>query len=134
MKTLHDLHPHLVDFWDSDGRVSGIGEQALQVNCDELRRLVELPQDVMLLCILPDLPPRLAGYDSLPREWIPYPRPGISKQRTCYVHISHRFCFRDAQNGIPLTIEALDPFLARYRDLLQMELAHALEIQEANRA
>lgn len=151
MKTLSDLHPHLVgnSLWGEDGRLSGMGEQALSVKAEQLRRLHELPEDVDILGILPALPnqPKLRAFhdfpdmvevynyqDHLPREWVPYPQRVLAKERLLYLHIAHRYCFRGVHNGVPLCIEGFEEFLERYSKLAEDEQKFICEIKEANQA
>jgi hypothetical protein len=117
-------------------KIGGMGEQAIRVQFYELRRIDDLPEEVQIVGILPELPdsPEVAYvdcgagrghrpvlvYDSmrsppLPADWIPHRRPKSIENRCLYVHVQHRYCFRGAEDGAPLTIEDLEDFLKRFK-------------------
>jgi hypothetical protein len=117
-------------------KIGGMGEQAIRVYPDELRRLNELPEDVRIVGVLPELPARaetgtidfgpgrgprpvaISDYmQQLPAEWVPHPKRSTTEPRCLYIHVRHRFCFRGTEYGAPLTIEGLDDFLKRYWQL-----------------
>jgi hypothetical protein len=123
-------------------KIGGMGEQAIQVAHFELRRIAELPADVEILAVLPELPkdPPIAyvdragrpgegvavlehrWYEALPAEWVPHPRPSSTIVGRClYIHVRHRFCFRGAEDGAPLAVEGLDDFLGRFDGLRRQE-------------
>ena len=119
-----------------------MGEQALRVQFYELRRLHELPEDVQIVGILPELPdsPEVAYvdcglrkgprpvlvYDSmdsppLPPEWVPHKRAPAINSRCLYVHIQHRYCVRGAELGAPLMVDTFDEFLKRFASIAATE-------------
>lgn len=124
-------------------KIGGMGEQALRIYPNELRRLHEIPEEVDILKILPEIPVAPATvhvdragqpgygasvreyrwYDELPREWVPHPHQKITSTRCLYIHIQHRYCFRGPEQGQVLTIENLDAFLKRFDELRRQEEA-----------
>lgn len=122
-------------------KIGGMGEQALRIYPDELRRLHEIPEEVDILKVLPEIPTAPATvhvdragqlgygasvreyrwYDELPREWIPHPKQGVIYARCLYIHIQHRYCFRGTEHGQVLTIERLDDFLKKFKELRRQE-------------
>lgn len=123
-------------------KIGGMGEQAIRVQFYELRRLSELPEEVQIGGILPELPnpPEVVWVDGgfgkgsrpvlvhdsmrsppLPSDWVPHPRPSAVEGRCLYVHVQHRYCNREAENGAPLFIEDLDEFLRRFKGLAEHE-------------
>ncbi len=123
-------------------KIGGMGEEALRVEYWELRRLHELPAEVQIVEILPDLPAHSkcvyvdggAGVGPapvemferrLPPEWIPHPLPlEPLKYRAVYLHIQHRYCLR-VPAGAALSYGSLDGFLRRYAGIEADERAAA---------
>jgi hypothetical protein len=124
-------------------KIGGMGEQAIRVQFWNLRRIHELPEEVQVLAVLPDLPQRprtmtvdhagQPGYggnvleycwdEYLPADWIPHRRPSTFNARCLYVHVQHRYCFRGTEQGAPLIIEDLDDFLKRFRQIAEDEVS-----------
>lgn len=125
-------------------KIGGMGEQAIRVEFWQLRQLHTLPEEVHIVGILPELPnsPEVAYvdcgaskgprpvlvYDSmrsppLPADWVPHLRPKTIENRCLYVHVTHRYCFRGAEQGAPLMIEDFDDFLKRFKVIAEDEAA-----------
>jgi hypothetical protein len=118
-------------------KIGGMGEQAIRVQHWELRLLSTLPEEVQIISILPELPdsPEVAFVDCgagllvydkmrsppLPSDWVPHPHPKPIVNRCLYVHIQHRYCFRGAEHGAPLTVENLTDFIARFESIKEYE-------------
>lgn len=97
----------------------GYGFEVLRFDDDDIREIVKLPQDVRVICALPDLAHR-HGPDC-PAEWhAPGPR-----LRTIYLLICHRYCTR-VSPGAPYMHTKLDEFMSRYY-ALQVEEKRPLE-------
>jgi hypothetical protein len=103
-------------------KIGGTGEQAIRVQVYELRRLNELPEEVQILGVLPELSRDRSAYELQP-DWVPHPRPKPLEARCLYVHVQHRYCFRGTENGAPLTVEDFEDFLRRWADLREDELS-----------
>lgn len=102
-------------------KIGGMGEQALRIQVYELRRLHEIPGDVEILAVLPDLPRQhVTGYGEIPSAWVPHPKPAGGTSYL-YLHIQHAYCFRGVEHGQVLTIENLDDFLKKYESLRRQE-------------
>jgi hypothetical protein len=82
------------------------GEQAIALPAHELRKLCRLPDEVDIVCALPD--PTMSHH---PPEW----RSG-DYDSLIYLKIRSQYAFRIQPRSI-LAIETLDDFLERYRGL-----------------
>lgn len=121
-------------------KIGGMGEQAIRVQFWELRRIHELPEEVQILAVLPELPERVelayveGGNPRRPvpirvysqplhSDWVPHRRPSTINVRCLYVHVQHRYCYRGTEQGAPLIIEDLDDFIKRFREIAEDEAA-----------
>lgn len=119
-------------------KIGGMGEEALRIEAHELRRIGEIPEEVEIVQILPELPPHTKcvyvdggmgvgpapielWQEKLPKEWVPHPlvKPPV-KPRALYVHIKHRYCPR-LPAGASLAYDSLDRFLRRFNSLREYE-------------
>jgi hypothetical protein len=82
------------------------GEQAIAIPAAELRKLCRLPDEVDIVCALPD--PTMSHH---PPEWRT-----PDYESLIYLKIRSQYAFRIAPRQI-LGIETLDDFLERYRML-----------------
>lgn len=121
-------------------KIGGMGEEALRIEAHELRRINEIPADVEIVQILPELPPHSkcvyvdggigigpapveVWQRKLPQEWVPNPiAPPPVQPRGLYIHIKHRYCLR-VPAGASLTYDSLDRFLIRFHSIREDEEA-----------
>lgn len=80
-----------------------MGEQAIKIPLDQIRRLADLPADVVVVKVLSPFEDRT--------DWI-----FNGDKPPLYLHIRHPFC-SPAVNGHWLHHEHLDSFLRRYREM-----------------
>jgi hypothetical protein len=91
-------------------KIGGMGEQAISIQCADLRRLAELPMGVRVVRVLSE--PSLVRDD---RDWF-----AGEKGAALYLCIRHRYCFRVPPNA-KLCIESFDIFLERFAQLEKRE-------------
>lgn len=96
-------------------KIGGMGDSAIRLEAYELRRLVELPQEVRIVRILPDQHGK-AALDL----WRPNFRPEFPQMRL-FIHVRHRYCYRLTHPGMQLTVFTLDEFMRQLRDMRQLE-------------
>lgn len=90
-------------------KIGGMGEEALMVPLDQIRRLNELPSEVEIVRVLP--PPTRGGrkYGS---AWVRHDSPFPE----LFLHIRHRYCMR-VSLGEALMYGSFEHFLSRYAQL-----------------
>jgi hypothetical protein len=92
----------------------GYGFEVLRFEDDDIRDIVRLPKDVLVVCALPHLE-RRRGPDC-PAEWhAPGPR-----VQPVYLLICHRYCVR-VPPGCAYQFTNLDDFVSRYYALAEDE-------------
>jgi hypothetical protein len=96
------------------GEIQGYGEEVLCIPVREVRRLCELPIDVVIARVAPPPPAHRGSYAM---EWMATGSPTADYiDPAVYLVIQHRYCQRSTP-GMVLTVGSLDGFLERYHEL-----------------